>query len=231
MKNKTKSADDEDDEEESEDCPYYISRNGTIERKCEVDPEACSICLFKHDEGKQTKKMRKKSTLAHFEHLFSAPIKIRGLCEKSWIKNHREGEVGTGNEEFDTQYFPKNDKLTGEVVFRGVVGSRIRKEFLSEEAVEDRSGDWILESLISPWRQQSSAVVHKIPSAKLPIGRNSWEMVTKICAEELEDSETALISLTSCSESQYTCKPGNCIPLSYRCRFKMKKDDSFYNTL
>ncbi len=95
----------------------------------------------------------------------TAPLRARGLCEKSWLRSHRKGggEGGTGQEEFDTAFFPKADKLTGETVFRGPLGSHIYKN-LSEEAADviDRNGDWILESLVSPWRDASQAIVKKV---------------------------------------------------------------------
>ncbi len=48
----------------------------------------------------------------------TAVLRARGLCEKSWLQTHRgDGDGGSGQEEFDTKFFARADKLTGEVVF------------------------------------------------------------------------------------------------------------------
>jgi len=134
-------------------------------------------------------------------------LKLRGMCEKSWLVGHRpddEEESANGNEEFDTTFWPRTDKLTGEIVFRGPLGSRIFKNVSeSEETVVDRNGDWILESLVSPWRDAATATLAKvgkkhlesnrvsfsiaffsqIPATKLPLGRFGWSLQTDICEE------------------------------------------------
>ncbi len=128
------------------------------------------------------------------------------------------------------------------MVFRGPLGSHIYKNVSSEESdVVDRNGDWILESLVSPWRDASRAIVRKvrgaetwylasnvkfrpcsyilhcfstfqIPATKLPVGRHTWSLETDIC-----DADEAEVALTSCKKGKFTCKSGKCIPLSYRC--------------
>ena len=93
-----------------------------------------------------------------------AAIKIRGLCEKSLLSDHREEEqsdAGYGQAEFDSEYFAYPDRISGETIFRGRFGSRIRKNVTDFE-VEHRPGDWFIESLITPYRDDSSIVLKKV---------------------------------------------------------------------
>lgn len=87
----------------------------------------------------------------------------------------------------------------------------------------DRNGDWILESLVSPWRDASRAIIRKIPATKLPVGRHTWSMETDVC-----DSDEAEVALTSCKKDKFTCKSGKCIPLSYRCDIYTVRKSMYY---
>ena len=55
-----------------------------------------------------------------------------------------------------------------------------------------------------------------------PIGRKQWLLDDRKC--DLNDAKTWL-TLTSCSQSEYTCTDGTCIPLIYRCDLKADCQD------
>ena len=45
---------------------------------------------------------------------------------------------------------------------RGTLGSRIRKVVSNSSVGDDRTGEWVLESLVSPYREESLAVTRKV---------------------------------------------------------------------
>ncbi|TRY72284.1 hypothetical protein TCAL_08599 [Tigriopus californicus] len=182
--------------DKKEECVHHILSNGTAVEKCGNDPQACSICL-----------LPRRTTL-----------RIRGLCEKSLLNDHRSDGDGDYGSEFDSDFFVIGHRITGETIFRGKFGSHIRKDVSDEDTSEDRGGDWILESLVGSDREESRAVLKKTPPTKLPVGRNSWEMVSDICKGEDNGGDGSIqLSLTSCKKDEFTCNTGKCIPLNYRC--------------
>ena len=56
----------------------------------------------------------------------------------------------------------------------------------------------------------------QIPSTKLPIGRNSWDLKSEICSGEIEDPSEAEFTISSCGKNQFTCNDGKCKPLDDR---------------
>jgi hypothetical protein len=56
----------------------------------------------------------------------------------------------------------------------------------------------------------------------LPIGRKKWITSERFCGE---GEKTQLLTLTKCSEDEFTCNDGSCQPLENRCDLKQDCED------
>ena len=72
---------------------------------------------------------------------------------------------------------------------------------------------WHLDHL----RYKTQGFFYDETKKEYPIGRRQWLLDDRKC--DLNDDLTWL-TLTSCSQSEYTCTDGTCIPLEYRCDLK-----------
>ena len=72
---------------------------------------------------------------------------------------------------------------------------------------------WHLDHL----RYNTEGFLYDETKVEYPIGRKYWQLDDRKC--DLSDSNTWL-TLTSCSEYDFTCTDGTCIPLIYRCDLK-----------
>ena len=72
---------------------------------------------------------------------------------------------------------------------------------------------WHLDHL----RYNTEGFLNDETKVEYPIGRKHWQLDDRKC--DLSDSNTWL-TLTSCSDNDFTCTDGTCIPLIYRCDLK-----------
>lgn len=56
----------------------------------------------------------------------------------------------------------------------------------------------------------------------MPVGRKKWTINDRYCGGQT----TKLLTLTKCSEDEFTCNDGSCQPLSTRCDLKPDCEDN-----
>ena len=66
-------------------------------------------------------------------------------------------------------------------------------------------------------RYNTQGFLYDESKKEYPIGRKNWFLDDRKC--DLNDAQHDL-TLTSCSEVEFTCTDGTCIPLKYRCDLK-----------
>ena len=68
-------------------------------------------------------------------------------------------------------------------------------------------------------RYENTLLATTLTGADFPVGENIWQLQEEnICAGEQGDQELELM-LSKCSDSEYSCSDGSCVPLASKCNF------------
>ena len=127
-----------------------------------------------------------------------AIVNVRGLCKDTKL---------------DTRYVWIENIIDGYYEFRGTIHSFIR--------FNDILGHWTVSSKKNP---DTYAVLEKSQST-YPLGRKIWTLHNDSCTEgEGETKVTLQVSI--CTEDQFTCNDGLCIPMDNRCNRRADCSDN-----
>ena len=75
----------------------------------------------------------------------------------------------------------------------------------------------ILDKEIDRWKitnlKDEVAILEMVDKQRLPIGGNEWKVPSNICRD---GRDVRNLVITSCNETEFNCKDGNCIAISER---------------
>ena len=133
-----------------------------------------------------------------------SPRRVCTLCEFN-TKKTKFSLRGLCSDSRHDRTFVLEKNGTSKPYFKGLSTSIVKWN--------DNRSSWHLDHL----RYNAEGFLFDETRVEYPIGRKSWKLDDRKCS--LSDSETVL-TLTSCSEDQFTCTDGTCISLKYRCDLK-----------
>ncbi|KAK7067753.1 hypothetical protein SK128_026843, partial [Halocaridina rubra] len=128
-------------------------------------------------------------------------VRIRGLCGKS---------------EFDRRYFLVSSE--NGVDFVGLYYSIIVKH--QPQSNISSSGDFGNWTMIRLDKPSIKATLRMKSPTHYPTGLNNWEVENDICGQK-----EVQLRMTSCSDQQFSCNDGTCIPLPKRCNMEANCED------
>ncbi|XP_053641290.2 uncharacterized protein [Cherax quadricarinatus] len=132
-----------------------------------------------------------------FMHDYPCHVTLEAMC---FLESQREWKLRGPCEEDTANYkYSLLHPAQGVVVFRG---------YYQYEIVEEKEF-WIWRNVIT------NKVVARLPfhESRWPMGRRNWTMESEVC----ERKGTQVLQLSSCMNSEFTCKDGSCIPRLQRC--------------
>ena len=128
-------------------------------------------------------------------------LKLRGLCQNSKI---------------DTIFVLENPKHSGKLIYTGIYGTKIVYN-------ED---DLTWEATIYRDQQVITKAITAAPKQSLLLGTYNWKIYNDSRECTIEESYTARLTMSGCSEDQFTCSDGNCINMDNRCDGKVDCQDT-----
>ena len=132
-----------------------------------------------------------------FMHDYPCHVNRDAMC---FLADHQEWTLKGPCEEDTANYkYSLVHPEQGKVVFRGYYQYEIAEE---EE-------QWVLRNVIT------NTVIARMffKEARWPMGRRNWTMESEVC----ERMGVQVLQLSSCTNEEYTCKDGSCIPRLQRC--------------
>nr|XP_045615865.1 uncharacterized protein LOC123768987 isoform X1 [Procambarus clarkii] len=130
-------------------------------------------------------------------HDYPCHITMEAMC---FLESQREWTLKGPCEEDKANYkYSLLHPAQGKVVFRGY--------YQYEIVEEDESWTW--RNVIA------NKVVARLPfrEARWPMGRRNWTVIDEVC----DNNGTQLLQLSSCTNHDFTCKDGSCVPRFQRC--------------